>query len=169
VSNIDLSELENISESLIWDRTQTDVDYALECEKNNIYSSENLKGAYNISDRNRVGRALNYLSECIKNSGRTEIEVNIKENWIMSDIIKHEDNNNVLNAVNKLEYFLPYNNIQSTPSNLDSLTYVKANTTEHIIFDLYGVLSRLINSWLYCGEGFASDFDPFNWQGWDGN
>ena len=57
--------LENMTKDLIFDRTQADVNYALDCERNGIYTDVNLRGAYNISDRNRVGEAVNFIIECL--------------------------------------------------------------------------------------------------------
>jgi len=170
---INITELNNISEKLIFDRARADVDYALNLERNNIYSEENLRGAYNISDRNRVGTAVNFIAKCLKNAGIYESRANIiKDDWNIYDIIIHEDNQKVLDSLKSLKILLPYNqNNQNNknkteeieiPESLDSLTYQKANITEEIIFELYGVFSRFLDSWNYCGDGFATDFDPFD-------
>ena len=161
------SGLENTAKQLIWDRTQADVDYALMQERDNIYSEENLRGAYNISDRNRVGAAVNYLNECLRNTGTYHTCGNIRENRDMLDIIGNSDNREVLASLAHLRRLLPYGGTEEVPNSLDGLTYGKANTVEHILFDLCGVLMRLWDSWLYSGDGYASDFDAFNWQGWD--
>jgi len=161
------AEIENIVKSLIYDRTRADVDYALYCGKNNIYAEENLRGAYNISDRNRVGMAVNYIAGCLRNTGRHEVRAELKDDWNVYDIIKPEDNQKVLAGLEYLKIHLPYSGTEEVPDNLDRLTYQKANTVENIIFDVYGVFLRLTDSWFYCGEAFASDFDVWNWQGWD--
>ena len=167
-ANLDLIKLENILTGLIRDRTQSDVNYALECERNGVYTQENLKGAYNISDRNRVGEAVNFIIDCLKNTGIYEAYVNIvKDGWNAFDIIVHEDNQKVLTSLENLKHILPYNATQKVPDSLDSLTYQKANIIEGIIYDLYGVFSRMLDSYIYFGDGFVSDFDPFNWQGFD--
>jgi len=165
---IDIIELENIAKNLIYDRTQADVDYALNLEKNSIYTDENLRGAYNISDRNRVGETVNFIIECLKNTGTFEARANIiRDDRNAYDIIIPEDNQKVLESLANLKWLLPYSETAEVPEGLDSLTYQKANAVENILFDLYGVFSRLLDSWLYCGDGYLSDFDPFNRQGWD--
>ena len=165
---IKLNKLVNIAGKLIRDRTQPDVDYALECERNGVYTKENLRGAYNISDRNRVGEAVNFIIDCLKNIRIYEAYANIlRDDWNAYDIIVEKDNRKVLNALENLKHILPYGETQEIPDSLDSLTYHKTNAIESIIFDLYGVFLRLLDSCIYSGDGFASDFDPFNWQGFD--
>ena len=166
--NINITETENISRQLIFDRTQSDVDYALTCERNNLYTNENLKGAYNISDRNRAGAAVNHIIECLRKTGVPEACANIvKADWDVHDIIKVNGCAGFLKSLESLKRLLPYGQSAAVPENLDSLTYRKANDIERIIFDLCGVFLRLADAWLYAGDGFASDFDVWNWQGWD--
>jgi hypothetical protein len=164
---IDINELINLAGELIRDRTQYDVDYALFLERNMTYTDENLKGAYNISDRNRVGGAVNYIADCLRNTGRHEVRTKIRDDWDIYDIIKPEDNEKVLAALVYLKYHLPYDETENVPQSMDNLTYQKANTAENILFDLYGAFERLHESWFYSGEAFASEFDVWNWQGWD--
>lgn len=168
MSDADIIKLNEILKGLIYDRTQSDVDYALNLERNGIYSDENLRGAYNVSDRNRVGGAVNFIIECLKNTGTYEVLGSIvREDWNAYDIIVPEDNRKTLDALSNLKRLLPYGGIQEVPESLDGLTYQKANAVEGILSDLYGVFARLLDSWLYCGDGYLSDFDPFNRQGWD--
>jgi len=165
--NINLAEIKNTAAQLIRDRTQADVDYALDFRSKSLYSAQDLKGAYNISDRNRVGRTINYIAQCLRISGKDEAIVNIREDWNVYDIIKPSDNSNVLSALTYLKKYFPDDKITEIPESLDGLTYQKANAVEQILYDFYGVFLRIGESWIYCGEAFASDFDPFNWQGWD--
>jgi hypothetical protein len=153
-----INNIKNIADEFIRDRTQADVDYALGLERDGVYTEENLKGAYNISDRNRVGRTVNYIADCLKDTGKHEVYINIKDDWAVYDIIKPEDHEKVLASLIYLKYLLPYDKTETVPQNLDSLTYQKANTVENILYDIYGVFSRLLDSWLYCGEAYASEF-----------
>ena len=163
-----INKINNLINSLIFDRTQDDADYALDCVRNAVYHEHDLKGAYNISDRNRVGGAINFISDClVNNAGLYEARVKIKDNWDYPDIIKREHHEEILYALNFLKYFLPYSKTSEVPENLNKITYQKANALEFILFDLCGVLARLFDSWLYCGDGYMSDFDQWNWQGWD--
>ena len=158
------NDLNNIAGELIRDRTQADVDYALALERGGGDSDENLKGAYNISDRNRVGETFNYMIGCLRNIGKYEARAKLKDDWNVYDIIKPEDNKKVLAALEYLKIFLPYEKTEEVPQSLDSLTYQTANTVENILFDVYGVFLRLSDAWFYCGEAFASDFDAWGWN-----
>ena len=164
---VDIDELTGITKKLIRDRTQADADYALFLERNMTYTEENLKGAYNISDRNRVGKTINYIADCLRNIGRYEVRTDLREDWGVYDIVKPGDNQKVLATLAYLKWHLPYDKTEEVPQDLDSLTYQKANTVENILFEIYGVFVRLCDAWFYCGEAFASDFDVWNWQGWD--
>jgi len=165
---IDIVELNNIADGLIFDRTQADVDYALDCEINGAYTDEDLKGAYNVSDRNRVANAVNFIAGCLKDAGMFEACANvIRDGWNLFDIIYPEDNGKVLASLANLKLLLPYSGTAAVPGSLDELTYRKANAVESIAFDLYGVFLRLRDAWLYCGDGYASEWDAWNWQGWD--
>jgi hypothetical protein len=162
ITDIYAADIENKAKNLIFDRTQSDVDYALECERNGIYTDENLRGAYNISDRNRVGEAVNFIIGCLKGTGIYNLRDKlIKDDWNAYGIITHEDNSRVLSSLENLKRVLPYDKTAAVPESLDSLTYQKANIIENIIFDLYGVFLRLMDSWLYFGDGYLSDFDAF--------
>ena len=161
------NELNNIAGELIRDRTQADVDYALSLELGGVYTDENLKGAYNISDRNRVGRAVNYIAECLRNTGRYEARQELREDWNIYDIVRPEDNKKVLTVLAFLKFQLPHEETEEVPQSLDNLTYQKANAVENILFDVCEVFERLLDSWFHFGEAYASEFDVWNWQGWD--
>lgn len=156
-NKINISELNKITGKLIYDRTQSDVDYALSCRRGCIYSEQDLKGAYNISDRNRVGAAVNFLAACLWETGTRELLINIREDWNLYDIIKRADNGKVLSSLALLKIFLPYDRTGEIPENLDGMTYIKANNLEKALLDLYGVFERILDSWLYCGEAHASE------------
>lgn len=164
---INMAELKTIAEQLVRDRTREDVDYALECRQKAVYSVQDLKGAYNISDRNRVGRTINYIAECLRNSGKDEVRIDMKADWNIYDIVKPSDNEKVLSSLTELKKYFPDDKITEIPQSLDSLTYQKANDAEKVLYDFCGVFLRIGDSWVYCGDAFASGFAPFNWQGWD--
>ena len=162
------SLLKDVANQLVFDRTQADVDYALILERSGLYTDDNIKGAYNISDRNRVGEAVNYIAGALAYFGIFESRAGVlREDWDRHDIIKPRDNARVLTSLDLLKWLLPFNKTAAVPESLDILTYQKANAIESIIFDSYNVLLRLWDSWLWPGDGYASDFDALNWQGWD--
>jgi len=164
---IDIRELNKILNGLVFDRTQSDVDHAINHIRNGLNSEQDLKGAYNISDRNRAAQAAKHIAGCMRSNGMYDAAVKIRDNWNTLDIIRHEDNEDVLAALRYLRSLMPTAETPAVPAELDNLTYVKANIIERVLFDLCCFLARLLDSWMYFGDGFASGFDPHNWQGWD--
>jgi hypothetical protein len=167
IKTADISELSKILNGLVFDRTQSDADYAVSLMRNGIFSDQELKGAYNISDRKRVSSAAKYINECIRASGNYEARIKIKDDWREYDIVKHEDNEAVLTALRYLKSCLTDAKTPEVPESLENLSYVTANVIEQILYELCRVIERYVNGWFYFGEAFASDFDAFNWQGWD--
>jgi len=165
--SINMPELKSIAGKLIYDRTQADVDYALELRSKFIYSAQDLKGAYNISDRNRVGRTVNYIAELLRTGGNNEASINIREDWNEYDIIKRGDNEPVLSALICLKKYFPDDKITEIPDSLDGLTYQKANALENVLYDFCGVFLRIGESWIYCGDGYVSEFDALDKQIFD--
>ena len=144
-----------ITDSLIYDRTQADVDYALMLERESIYTKELLRGAYNASDRLRVAEAINYLASLVRLNS-----IHVRDDWnpisFAVQIATVADNENTVEALNVLKAFLP--GISATvPADLDRLSYNKANDVERVLFELYGVYMRL--NAFFVGDGYASDFD----------
>ena len=159
------NNLKSITASLIYDRTQADADYALSLEQNSIYTNEDLKGAYNCSDRNRVGGAINYLTDNMKLLG-----FRVKDNWVETDIAKTTDNANSLACLNRLRQLLSYGSYGITaalPADLDSLTYQKANDIERVLCEVGGAFLWISDAAMYAGDGYVSDFDAFNQQVFD--
>ena len=159
---IDINQINQVLSGLIFDRTQSDVDHAIDHIIKGLNSDQNLKGAYNISDRKRVAAAAKYIAGFMRSNGMHEAAVKIKDDWNTLDIIRHEDNAEVLSALGYLRRLLPDAEAPAIPAELNSLTYEKANTVERILFDLCCFLARLTDSWMYSGDAFASDFDPHN-------
>ena len=167
---VDIITLGNIAKSLVYDRTQADVEYALANERGGVYADDDLRGAYNASDKNRIGGAVNYIAECLFYIGTHEAVLNvIKDDWGPRDIVGADDNRMLLSALANLKQLLPYNVTPSVPRSMDGLTYRTANTIERIICDIYGVFARLWGSWLFCGDGYASGFDADDRQIFDDN
>jgi hypothetical protein len=156
INTNDLQAVIVLMKSLIYDRTQGDVDYALSLERENVYTAVSLKGAYNISDRNRVGVAAAGLREAL----RLSTIAKIKSDWAVTDIVGFTDNTNVLICLKRAACYLPLTStIQALiPQDLDAFTFVKANNVERVLLELYSVYSMVLGG-LYCGDGYASDFD----------
>lgn len=148
---------------LVTDRTQEDVDYlnkisisisngtATDQEKEDFLSAK-LKGAYNYTDLNRVGEALNYIADLLNNTGYA-VDITPKTDWENGDIPTQQQLNNyiadiytVRNKVTELK------NPPALPSDMENLTYISANNIEQLLEDIDTIVSKMSLSWFYCGD-----------------
>lgn len=150
---------------LIFDRTQADVDYALMFERESIHTDEDLRGAYNTSDRNRVANSLNYLTDILRRNGYEHMGC-VKADWKEGDIVKADDNAETLKNLKESSRVLSQISLE-IPDNLDYLSYQKANAVEKILFDMLENYDRLSDAWLYCGEGYSGElFEEHKLDDW---
>jgi hypothetical protein len=150
---------------LIFNRTQADADYALRLERESIHTDENLRGAYNSSDRNRVASAVNLLLEKLRNNGYGIIK-SVKSDWKEGGIVRVKDNALIIARLVDISRVLPHISLE-IPDNLDNLDWRKANAVEHILFDMLENYERLADVWLWCGEGYAGyDFEEHKLDDW---
>lgn len=130
-----------ITDTLITDRTQSDVDRVEELKakwlNGTITAAEKtewmagLKGAYNYTDLNRVGTVVEYLANALNSSGRS-VAVTAKKNWTVSDIPTQAQMTAFLNDLTLLKR----NSTQSVPnvpSTMNNLNIQTANRIEQIL------------------------------------
>lgn len=133
---------------MITDRTIEDVEYA----KANPDSTEDLKGAYNNSDLNRVEKKVEELYNILKGySYDDRIEV-IKTDWERTDFFKAEDGKRYLSNIRKLisSYFVK-NDTPRLPSTMDKLSYEDANAIEQILEDIEEIITNMEQVFIYSG------------------
>ncbi len=143
-------------ETPIFDRTLENVNslkillqkgYKNFTEEEKLEWKNNLKGALNISDLNRIENNIAVIAEKLNDT------VTTKTNWKETDIPLQTDfsriRSNLLNLRSKLSYILDkYTpNVPGLPYNY----YSKINDIEKIIFDIYELLIH--QEQYYCGEG----------------
>lgn len=146
---------------LITDRTQTDVEYAQEL---NAAGWENLtpqqqadylgglRGAYNATDLNRVGSAVNYVAGRLIDAGY-QVSVNPKINWTENDIPYPSDMAVYLENVQTLRtIFIMPESTPQVPSDMQKFTYQEANNIEQILLDVDYLITEMVNAWFYSGE-----------------
>lgn len=146
---------------LITDRTQEDVDYVNEL---NAAGWENLtpqqqadylgglRGAYNATDLNRVGSAVNYVAGRLIDAGY-QVSVNPKINWTEHDIPYPSDMAVYLGNVQTLRnIFIMPESTPQVPSDMQKFTYQEANNIEQILLDVDYLITEMVNAWFYSGE-----------------
>lgn len=170
----------SIIDNLVYDRTQADVDRvftlknkilagglnALSDEEKNEYMA-GMKGAYNHTDMNRVGQAVEYIAErmvslpaelaayqALKGVSDdpnyqvpydpSSVVVSPKTDWTMGDtptqslVQTYLDNLTVL----RQQFDLP-DNTPAVPTDLDYLTFETANDIEYLLYLIYQTFSAI--------------------------
>ena len=136
----------------IFDRTQTDVDYA----RANRNSPLPLKGARNYTDLNRITGNIHYLSETLWSYGYT-VPVTCKREWVLGEVVPHNELDKIRADLNSLKD--NYGLMTTTPATPD-LPYThfrKLNDIEKIIFDVATILQRMIDAWFFSGELYSGE------------
>lgn len=132
----------NVLETLITDRTQTDVDYVNRLNKQGIRGMtdnelaewlQGLKGAYNASDMNRVGRAIRYLVDRLAEIG-ISVNAPAKVDWTMEDIPTARQAAYYTQYVTRIRDALTMpDDVPTITNGFGNLNYEKANDIERIL------------------------------------
>lgn len=137
-------------DDLIFDRTQSDADrvnYLASLWQNGTFTGtttelsewvSDLKGAYNASDLNRVGSAVEYLTDTLYSMGYNVPTVP-KDDWTETDIPVQSQMDIYINNIQLLRDILPYV-APDAPDSPTHLTYEEANNIEEILYTLENVL-----------------------------
>lgn len=144
---------------LITDRTLQDVNFAA----NNRDSGIPLKGAYNSEDFNRVGVALNYISEYLFILGYG-LNPRLRTDWTTTENMSYQ------NAVEYLEIIKQVKNSYTVftspfPNHIHDLFkpngHIYANNIEQMFFDIENFITKMISAFIFSGEISAGE-DDFN-------
>jgi len=141
--------------SLIYDRTQEDVEYAL----NNPDSSLFLKGTYNYTDLNRIEEWCEYLANELTNYNYP-VSITTKTDWAMEDFPTMVQMNRIrLNVKEIKDAYYSYTNL---PTNVNQMTYTKANQIEKILDEINSLFNNMRNYFVY--SGVANSGQSRVWQ-----
>ena len=146
---------------LITDRTQTDVEYAQQLNAlgwANMSAAQRseylvgLKGAYNATDLNRVGSAVNYVAQLLTDAGY-QVLVTPKINWAVADIPTQSAMTAYLADVQTLRDVFPMpSTTPELPADMAGLTYQEANNIEQILLDVDALITNMMSAWFYSNE-----------------
>ena len=154
--------------TLITDRTAADFQRWKELRNKgfqNMTESEraewqtDLKGAYNASDLNRVGIAMNYLKGRLTEAGYLKgTEFIMKTNWGFSDIPTYDEFKNYISAVGTIrEALAVFRTTPPAPAKYNSLNIEEANNIEKILIDVDELITKMQAQKYYCGEMFSGE------------
>ena len=154
-----------IIDELVTDRTQEDVDLVTSLASKwldgTITSAEKttwlagLKGAYNYTDLNRVGEAVEYVADILNSSGRS-ITVTAKQDWEMEDIPTTTQMTAYLADLTILKSSVSGAS-GTAPTSMDYLTYEKANAIEQLIINVYNAIISERANYELCGMTISGD------------
>lgn len=154
-----------ILDTLITDRTQADVNRvsALNAKGfENMTAAErtayltNLKGAYNASDLNRVGEAVEYVANRLNTLGGFDIHVTAKQDWTLADIPTQEQMAAYIADIASIRAALPVTQkTPPAPEEADNLTYTQANDIEQILLDVEELIQKLALTFVYSGQPYS--------------
>lgn len=124
------------------------------------WAQAEMRGAYNVSDLNRVGNAIVYLRDRINNYGYA-VNVTPKTDWKTGDkptaaqLQKYlADVSTIRGAVGELSSLpeVPTRIYPSATGKSDGLTVEKANDIERMLSQLDSAITKMLSSWWGCGE-----------------
>ena len=143
--------------NMVFDRTASDVarwralqkkgyEAMTDAEKAEWLSGK-MKGAYNVSDLNRVGEAVRYIADRLTSYGY-EISVNPKTDWVEGDIPTLDEMFTCVNDVAKVRHVLEVANAPDLPKDGKRLSYAEANALEKALMLTDQTIDRVV-------QGFA--------------
>ena len=154
---------------LIFDRKDADLLRFLELrnkgyanmteEERSEWNAGNMKGAYNISDLNRVGEALNYVRDRLTLAGYLMPNVfTAKADWKLTDVptgVQIAQNISYL-AILRAAFTL-YATTPPVPAYAGALNLEEANNIEKILFDLDELITKMLAARHFCGEIYSGE------------
>lgn len=110
-----------------------------------------LKGAYNNTDLNRVGEAINFLSELLNNYGYTN-DAKARTDWAIEEKPNPEQMQDYLNNLNKLkEAYYIYSETVDLPNDMVGLTFDEANNIEKMLYDINEIIENMEKNFVFSG------------------
>lgn len=155
-------------ENLITDRTSQDVDRVntlmakawqdMTPEEQAEWLSP-LKGAYNYTDLNRVGGALNYVRDRLAETGYLPADAfTARENWSREEIPTTAEIADYLGHISIIrEALAQFPTTPAPPTSPNSLDYAAANAIEQILVDVDALITLMVKAFFYSGDLYAGE------------
>lgn len=156
--------------TLVTDRTAADVKHWEQLHEKGFanmtdaekaeWLSGTMKGAYNTSDLNRVGTALNYLYERLLSLGYINYSdiFTVKTNWAVTSIPTTSDIEQYLHCISVIrEALASFDDTPPAPTNIRRLTHEEANNIEKILISVETAINNMIAVFRFCGMPYCGD------------
>lgn len=116
--------------------------------------SGTMKGAYNVSDLNRVGLALNVIRDKLAAIGYVAPNAyTARQDWQTGDLLTAADLTYYLGCVDTVRRaIIQYKTTPPTPANTGALDYREANNIEKILLDINHIIDKLTAAFFYLGD-----------------
>jgi len=116
-----------------------------------------MKGAYNYTDLNRVGEAMNYIRDRLV-AAHYMCDVVSKTDWAAADIPTATDLTAYLDKVACIrETLAQLPTTPATPENTGGLDYQEANDIERILLDVDLLINNMLAARYFCGELYSGE------------
>lgn len=152
--------MSTIIDTLITDRTQADVERVRELAAKGFAAMTaaeqaewlaGMNGAYNASDLNRVGTALNYLAGRLTPVCGNNIQWSAKTDWSLTDVITASQATVYRQQIQDVRNALTYPAGTPAAPEIDRLTYTGANDIERILTLCETLIDNVIKAFRYTG------------------
>lgn len=152
--------MSTIIDTLVTDRTQADVErvkalaakgFAAMTAAERAEWLTGMKGAYNASDMNRVGTALNYLAGRLGAICGRSITWTVKTDWTATDIITASQAEAYRQQIQDIRDALAYPAGTPDAPQMKRLTYTGANDIERILTICEELIVNVAKSFRYTG------------------
>lgn len=152
--------MSTIIDTLITDRTAADVARVEELAAKGFAAMTaderaewltGMKGAYNASDLNRVGTALNYLAGRLAPLCGKNIQWSAKTDWSLTDVITASQATVYRQQIQDVRNALTYPSGTPAAPEIDRLTYTGANDIERILTLCETLIDNIIKAFRYTG------------------
>lgn len=139
--------MSNLTEQLVFDRTQADID------------NDTWKGQYNPSDLNRVESWCKYLAEKITEAGYP-LTITTKTTWTNTDMREATEMERIRQNIKTIMQGYYY--ITQIAPTAEAFDWQKANNWEQILFEIYALFFGMRSVYVY--SGVARSGQPRIWQ-----
>lgn len=118
-----------------------------------------LKGAYNYTDLNRVGAALNYLLNRLSASSYLQADAfTAREDWRSDEIPTIPELSAYLGYVSTIrEALAQFPTTPNTPTDPNALDYNAANNIEQILVDVDALITLMVKAFFYSADLYAGE------------